>query len=140
MRCEELMSRDIACVTGDDDVVTAARLMKDKDIGFLPVCDETNKAIGTLTDRDVTIRVVAEGKPTSTKVREVMTTEVVSCSQDDDVDDAARLMAQHEVSRILITDGGKPVGVISLGDLASQDEDDAGDTLAAVKEGVEQHP
>jgi CBS domain-containing protein len=115
--------------------------MKDKDIGFLPVCDEGGKAVGTLTDRDVTIRVVAEGKDASTKVLEVMTTEVVSCSIEDDVDDAARLMAQHEVSRILITDAdGKPAGVISLGDLASQDEDDAGDTLAAVKEGVEQHP
>ena len=128
-------------MTGQDDVLAAAKLMKDKDIGFLPVCDEGGKAVGTLTDRDVTIRVVAEGKDASTKVLEVMTTEVVSCSIEDDVDDAARLMAQHEVSRILITDAdGKPAGVISLGDLASQDEDDAGDTLAAVKEGVEQHP
>lgn len=140
MRCEELMSRDIACVAGDDDIFTAAKLMKDKDIGFLPVCEQGGKAIGTLTDRDITIRCVAEGKPASTKVSECMTTNVVCCAADDDVDEAARLMAQHEVSRILIMDAGKPVGVISLGDLASEDEDDAGDTLAAVKEGVEQHP
>jgi CBS domain-containing protein len=134
------MSRDVACAKPDDDLVTAAKLMRDRDVGFLPVCDGEGKAVGTLTDRDIVIRALAADLPNA-KLRDVMTAEVISVKPGDEVDRVVQMMVQHEVSRILVCDdGGKPVGVISIGDLAIHDEEEAGETLAEVKEGVEEHP
>jgi CBS domain-containing protein len=118
MRCDEIMKRDIECVGLDDTVKDAARKMRDEEIGFLPVCDESNKPIGTLTDRDIAIRVVAEDKPSTTKINDIMTSPPVACRASDDLLEAVRLMREHQKSRIMCTDdNGQIVGVISLSDI-----------------------
>ena len=139
MRCEEIMKGDVSTVSRDATVQEAARLMLDDDIGFLPVVDGSGNVVGTITDRDIAVRLVAPGLPgDSIRVHQVMTNKVVTCKRSDDLKAAQERMKQSKVSRILaVDDKGAPVGVISLGDLAErQDEGAAGSTLREVKEGV----
>jgi predicted transcriptional regulator len=139
MRCEEIMKGDVCTVSRDATVQEAARSMVDDDIGFLPVVDGSNRVVGTITDRDITVRLVAQGLPAdSIRVHQVMTNNVVSCKRSEDLTIAQELMKESKVSRILVLNNdGSPAGVISLGDLAErQDEGAAGSTLREVKEGV----
>ena len=122
MRCEEIMKRELACVFPEDTVQTAASLLRARKVGFLPVCNGELGVLGTLTDRDIAIRVVAEGKSATTLVEEVMSNDCVSCRPEDDLQIAERLMADHQVSRIMCTDGDERlVGVISLSDIAQHE-------------------
>jgi len=133
MLCEEMMKSDIECVTPTDTVEKAAARMRDLNVGFLPVCDQANKVIGAITDRDIAIRVVAARKAGSTPVQDVMTREVISCRPGDDVQKAQQLMAQNHKSRIMCIDkSGKLMGVISLSDIAQQDGEMASETLRQV--------
>jgi CBS domain-containing protein len=124
MRCEEIMKANVECLSESDSVQTAARKMRDLNIGFLPVCDKDNRVVGTLTDRDITIRCCSNDLPVGkTHVNEVMTKEVIACRPDEDIDTAERLMAEHHKSRLVITDRvGVLTGVLSLSDLAERDE------------------
>jgi CBS domain-containing protein len=136
MLCQEVMKREVHCVSLKDTVEEAARRMRDANIGFLPVCDQAKKVIGALTDRDIAIRVVAAGKPTTTPVEAAMTRQVVACRPSDDLEHAQGLMAEGQKSRIMCLDAdGHLVGVISLSDIA-QHEDDAraSDTFRQVTE------
>src|SRR6187402_1817775 len=103
MLCEEIMKRDVKCLTVEDTVQTAAQKMKQTNIGFLPVCDNGKKVVGTVTDRDLSLRVLADNRPASTKVGDVMTREVVACKPKDDIQKAEQLMAQKKKSRIVCT-------------------------------------
>jgi CBS domain-containing protein len=135
MRCEEIMQRQIEYVSLQDTVERAAERMRDMNIGFLPVCDPGRHVLGTLTDRDVAIRIVADRRPSSTHVGDVMTREVVACRATDGVERAEQLLVERKKSRILCTDDrGRLVGIISLGDLARvASEDEVGGTLRGVK-------
>jgi len=133
MRCEELMKKDVRFVSPRDTVEDAAIRMKDHDVGFLPVCDQSRKVLGTLTDRDIAMRVVAGKKPSSTFVEEVMTDEVIACRPEDDVQDAQLVMAENHKSRIICCDpDGRLLGVISLSDIAQHAGDTASETLRDV--------
>jgi len=134
MRCEEIMKHDVVCVSQDDAVLKAADKMRKENVGFLPVCDRSGVVIGTITDRDITIRVVAEGlSPSTTLVRSVMTNEVIACRPNDDVHFAEELMGQKHKSRILCTDDkGRIQGVISLSDIALWDSERALQTMQQV--------
>lgn len=123
MRCEEIMKRDVVCARESDTVQSAAQRMRDENIGFLPVCDDDDRVLGTITDRDICIRVDAEGKSADEcLVSDVMTREVVSCRPHDDIAEAERLMGQHHKSRIVVCDEeGRIQGVISLSDIAERD-------------------
>ena len=136
MRCEEIMKRDVHCVQPTDPVQAAARRMRDANIGFLPVCDSSRKVLGAITDRDIALRIVADGRPPTTAIGDVMTREVVACAPGDDVRRAEELMATHKKSRIMVTDEqGGLVGVISLSDIAQRDTArTAGRTVRAVSE------
>ena len=136
MRCEEIMKRDVECVSPRDTVEDAAARMRDENIGFLPVCDQSRKVLGTLTDRDIVIRLVAAKKPASTFVEEILTKEVIACRPEDTVRDAEKAMAKNHKSRIMcVDDGGRLVGVISLSDIAQHDRAGrAADTLRGVSE------
>ena len=124
MRCEEIMKRDVEYVAPKEQVEVAARRMRDQNVGFLPVCDASRKVLGAITDRDIVIRVVAERRPPTTAVADVMTREVIACRPDDDIERAEQLMGQHHKSRMLCTDEqGLVVGVISLSDIAQVEED-----------------
>lgn len=135
MRCDEIMSRDAKCVSPDDSVQKAAGLMRDEDIGFLPVCDEDRRVIGVVTDRDITIRAVAEGQ-LDFKVQDCMSEDVLSCAPDEDVLLAEDRMQRAQVSRVVCCDaGGRLLGVISIGDIARQTDDaHAASTLREIKQ------
>jgi CBS domain-containing protein len=136
MKCEEIMKRDIECLSPRDSVEAAAMRMREQNVGFLPICDQSKKVVGTLTDRDIVVRVVASKKPVSTPVENIMTKEVVSCRPHDDLQRAQQLMAQHHKSRIMCLDeSGRVVGIISLSDIAQHvDGALALDTLRQVSE------
>jgi CBS domain-containing protein len=122
--CKEIMKQSVQCAMADDTIQAAARKMRDANVGFLPVCDSSFRVLGTLTDRDLALRVLAENRPLTTKTGDVMTREVVACRPDDDVLRAEQLMAQHHKSRVLCTEAdGRLVGVISLSDIAQSEED-----------------
>jgi CBS domain-containing protein len=119
MRCNELMKTDVAFVRPSDEVKRAADLMRSRNVGFLPVCSDEKKVVGVITDRDIAVRCVADGKPATTQVREVMTREVVACRPDDDVKAAELAMTRHRRSRILcLGDHQYLLGVISLSDFS----------------------
>src|SRR5262245_5026201 len=113
MLCKQIMKRDIACVSTFEPVQAAAVRMRSDNIGCLPVCDDLGRVGGTITDRDIAVRVVADDRPAETLVDEVMTREVIACSPSDDVHRAELLMGKYKKSRIIcVDDDGHPVGVI----------------------------
>jgi CBS domain-containing protein len=136
MRCDEAMTEEVETVGIGDSVMHAARRMRELDIGFLPVCQSDGMPVGTVTDRDIVLRVVAEGRPGSTAVQDVMSSDLVCCRPDDELGDAERMMRVNQVSRVLVVgDDGRVAGVISLADITRADgEPGAGKTLADVKE------
>ena len=123
MKCQDLMKTDVHCAKESDTVQSAARKMRDENIGFLPVCNESGRVVGTLTDRDVAIRLATEDRRSDEcRVDEIMTREVVACRPSDDLAQAERLMATSKKSRIVVLDqGGELRGVISLSDVAERD-------------------
>jgi CBS domain-containing protein len=133
MRAEELMSQAKCCTPGDT-VRDCAKLMKEESIGFVPICED-DKPIGAVTDRDLAIRVLADGKSPDEKLASFMTREVISCRLGDDVNEVERLMRDHRKSRVMVCDDqGKLRGVISLADVADAESDDStGETLQQVK-------
>src|SRR5947209_20322388 len=113
MRVSEVMTRQVECTRPDASLQEAAAKMKSLDVGPLPICDNDRLA-GMITDRDITVRAVAEAlDPKTTKVRHVMTKNILYCFEDQDVDEAARLMQEHQVRRLLVLDRDKRlVGII----------------------------
>jgi len=137
MQLSEIMTRGVEVIAPDASVKEAAAKMKQLNIGPLPVCDG-EQLIGMLTDRDITIRVVAEGcDPTTTRVCEAITPDVVYCFEDQEVQEAARVMEQHQIRRLPIVNHDKClVGIVALGDLAVRTNDQklAGEVLERVSE------
>jgi CBS domain-containing protein len=122
---QELMSSNPKTVQLDQSIVDAARMMRDEDVGLLPVV-ENDRLVGTVTDRDITIRVVAQEKdPESTSVREIASTDLVTVDPQQDLDEALRLMAQHQVRRLpVVEEDGRLVGIVAQADVA-RDADDS---------------
>jgi len=138
---EEIMTRNAQVIAPDANLQEAARMMKNLDVGGLPVCDG-EKLCGFLTDRDITLRAVAEGQdPANCKVSDVMTRQIHWCYADEDVDKAAKLMKDNQIRRLMVLDRDKKLcGIVSLGDLAVEGDDDefAGDVLESVSEPASQ--
>jgi len=133
MRVEEVMSEATAC-RETDSVRDCARLMRDQDIGFVPICDAKGAPVGAVTDRDLAIRVLADGRPLDVGVSAVMSRDVIACKAGDDVQKATDLMRHERVSRVMVCDAqGKLLGVIAFQDLAEESEEEAGETLQEVK-------
>jgi CBS domain-containing protein len=135
MLCKDLMKTEVECVAPEDTAGAAARRMRDEEVGFLPVCDQTGAVIGTLTDRDIAVRLVAEDLSAETPVVDIMTAEIVACDPNDSIEQAQSVMGQAKVSRILCIAGGSDrlVGVISLSDIAQLEQGDrAAQTLREV--------
>jgi CBS domain-containing protein len=136
MQVKSVMTRGAECIGPASSLQEAARKMKDLDVGVLPVCGDNDRLAGMITDRDITVRAVAAARdPRTTTVKDVMSLEVVYCFEDDDVQEAARLMKEHQIRRLVVLNGDKRlVGVVSLGDLAVEtgDEHLAGSTLEKV--------
>jgi CBS domain-containing protein len=137
MKLNEIMTREVEVVHPDDSLQTAAQKMRYRDVGFLPVCDG-DRLVGVLTDRDIALRATAEGvNPKTSLSREWITTPIVYCFDDQDVEEAAQLMREHQIRRLVILDRGNKrlVGVVSLGDLATNvEERQSGKVLQEVSE------
>jgi signal-transduction protein with cAMP-binding, CBS, and nucleotidyltransferase domain len=134
MRVEELMSEAQGCEQGTS-VRECAKLMKEQNIGFVPIIDAARQPMGTVTDRDLTIRVLAEGRSADEAVEQFASSGLVSCRMGDDVREAERLMRERRVSRVMVCDeDGKLQGIISLADIVDATSDEAaGETLQQVK-------
>ena len=135
MQVNEAMSSDVKIATPDQSIRDAAKMMAELDAGVLPV-GENDKLVGMITDRDIAIRAVAAGKPPTTKVRDVMSSEVKYCFEDDDLDDVAENMADIKVRRLPVLNREKRlVGIVSLGDIALFDgAGSAGSALCVISE------
>jgi CBS domain-containing protein len=120
------MTAKPCAIDADKTVEYAAKMMRDEDVGFAPIV-QGDRLVGTLTDRDVAVRVVAEGKdPKSTKVRDVASTQLVTLDPQQDLDEALRLMAKHQVRRLpVVEEDGRLLGVVAQADVAR-----AGDSAA----------
>jgi CBS domain-containing protein len=120
----EVMSSNPCAIDADKPVSYAAKMMRDEDVGLAPIV-EGDRLVGALTDRDIAIRVVAEGKdPASTLVRDVASRDLVTIDPEQDLDEALRLMAQHQVRRLpVVAEDGKLVGVVAQADVARQSDD-----------------
>jgi len=115
----DLMTSNPCSIDADKPVSYAAKMLRDEDVGVAPIV-EGDKLIGMLTDRDIAIRVVAEGKdPEQTTVRDIASKDVVTIDPQQDLDEALRLMAQHQVRRLpVVEEDGKLVGVVAQADIA----------------------
>jgi len=131
---KDLMSRDVQVISPDETIKEAAQQMHKGNFGMMPV-GENDRMIGTISDRDIVIRAVAEGKDPSTKVHEVMSEGIVWAYEEDSVDDAVKLMSDHQIRRLPIVNADKRlVGIVALGDLAveSADIEIAGEALSDI--------
>ena len=118
MHVNSCMSKDVRITSPAQPIREAARLMKEIDAGFLPV-GENDRLIGMITDRDIAVRAVAEGKGPDTPVRDAMTSEVHYCFEDDDIETAAAQMSELQVRRLPVLNNDKRlVGIISLSDIS----------------------
>jgi CBS domain-containing protein len=123
-RIGDLMTDSPKTVSADQSVVDASRAMRDDDVGLVPVV-EGERLVGTVTDRDIAIRVVAEERdPRSTTVRDIASTDLVTVDPDQDLDEALRLMAEHQVRRLpVVEEDGKLVGIVAQADVARHGDD-----------------
>jgi CBS domain-containing protein len=117
----ELMTADPCTIDADKTVTYAAKMMKDENVGIAPIV-EGDRLVGTLTDRDIAVRVVAEGRdPQSVKVRDVATRNVVTIDPERDLDEVLNLMARHQVRRLpVVEEDGRVVGVVAQADVAEE--------------------
>jgi len=138
MQLKHIMTLNPECIHPDATLQEAARKMRDLDVGPLPVCGDDDRLAGMITDRDITVRAVAEGKdPRTTAVRQAMTEDIVFGFEDQDVDDAARMMEQRQIRRLVVLDRDRRlVGIASLGDVAleSGDRTRTGEILHEISE------
>lgn len=139
MKLQELMTRQVVQIAPEETVAVAARRFAQYNIGSLPVCSAEGTLKGLVTDRDLVTRCLAAGKlPEQTKVREVMTTGVISAAPDMDVGAAAHLMGRHQIRRLPVVEQGQLRGMVSLGDLANREESvyDATGALADISSNI----
>lgn len=118
---KELMTRDVKVITPDKSIQEAAKMMRDGNFGMLPV-EENDRMIGAISDRDIAMRAVAEGRDFSTtKVRDVMSTGIAWAYEDETVEEAVAIMSERQVRRLPVVNRAKRlVGIVALGDLASE--------------------
>lgn len=141
MRVSEIMSRDVRIADPEMSIREVASTMEQIDAGFMPV-GENDRLVGTITDRDIAVRAVGHGLGPETRVREVMTHDIKYCFEDDDVSDVAQNMAEIQVRRLPVVNHDKRlVGIISLGDIAIDDDndDDAEIALSGISEPARMH-
>jgi CBS domain-containing protein len=130
----EIMTAGAECATVGETLMEAARKMRDLDVGALPICGEDNRLKGMLTDRDIVVRCIADGRdPGSVKVEELAEGKPVTIGADDSVEEALRTMSSHGVRRLPVIEGHDLVGMVSQADIARNLPDDKiGDLVEAI--------
>ncbi|KJR44727.1 CBS domain protein [Desulfosporosinus sp. I2] len=138
MKVREVMTANVDYAAPNSTVVELASMMKKNDIGSIPIC-EGQKVIGIVTDRDIVLRAVAEGKTIENRsAKEVMNSKVVTVTPDQDVHEAADLMATYQIRRLPVVEKDKLIGIVALGDLAIEKIhiNEAGDALSDISQGA----
>jgi len=132
----EIMTKDVTTVTLQDNVYEVAVKMRDWNVGVIPVVNENNDCIGVITDRDIVIRGLAEKREGSAKIEQVMTRDIVFGQPEMTADEAAKLMAKHQIRRLPVVENNKLVGIVAIGDLAVRQvlQNEAGEALAEISE------
>jgi CBS domain-containing protein len=135
-KARDIMSPDCTCVGESETLLDAAKKLAELDVGALPICGEDDRLKGMLTDRDIVVKALAQGKdPASTKAAELGQgdSKTVTVGADDPIDEALRTMIDHKVRRLPVIDGHRLVGVISQADIATNiDEERVGDLVEAI--------
>jgi CBS domain-containing protein len=139
MNIREVMTPNPRTVSPNDSIQNAACIMRDEDAGAVPVVDN-GRAVGIVTDRDIVVRVVAEGGQLNRPVRDIVTGNLVSATPDMSTREAAELMSEHQIRRLPVVENERLVGIVSIGDLAVKEGKDGriGDTLQHISEGVKE--
>jgi CBS domain-containing protein len=134
-KIKDLMSNEVECCTLLDNVYEVAVKMRDWNVGAIPIVDD-EKLVGMITDRDIAVRGVAEKRPGSTKVEDIMSDVLITVTPETTSKEAAELMAKHQIRRLPVVEGEKLVGIVSLGDLAVRKLTDsqAGMALSEISE------
>jgi CBS domain-containing protein len=139
MRLRDVMTPNPRTLAPNATVQEAARLMRDEDTGVVPLV-ENGRPVGLITDRDIVVRAVAEGSGLDRPVRELATDTLVTAEPDMSTREAAELMGQHQVRRLLVCEGERLVGVASIGDIAVKEGKDrrVGDAIQEISQGVKE--
>jgi CBS domain-containing protein len=120
---KEVMTRDVRACEPNATVADAAKVMAQEDVGPVPIVED-GRLIGIVTDRDIVVRVVAEGRdPNATTVSEIASTELVTVSPDDDLDEALKLLAERQIRRLPVVEGDRLVGIVAQADIARLGKD-----------------
>ena len=140
MKLKELMTRNVVTVNPEESVAVAARMLSRYNIGSMPVCSREGRLLGLVTDRDLVTRCMASGGTGDMKVRDVMTSSLVTASPDMEAGLAAGLMGRKQIRRLPVVENGRLCGMVSLGDLANREEcnPDAADALGEICTNISQ--
>ena len=138
MKVREVMTSPVDWVTSDTTVIEVAQMMKKDDVGSIPICQD-HQLIGLITDRDIILKVVAAGGNTNNILaKDIMSTDIISVSADQEVHEAANLMSKYQIRRLLVLDADRLVGIVAIGDLAIEKIyiNEAGDALSDISRGA----
>lgn len=139
MKVRDLMSQNVQWVDPNQSLEEVAKILSSSNIGSVPICHD-NQVLGMVTDRDILVRAIANGKdPKTTKVNEIMTKEVLSVSPDTDIHQASDLMAEKQIRRLPVIENNQLVGYLAIGDIAIQSihVNEAGEALSSISEGIQ---
>jgi len=138
MNIREIMTTGVSTAAPDTTVEEIATIMKREDVGAIPIVED-DELCGVLTDRDIVVRCVAEGKnPADTRAEDILSEDLHVIEVDDEVEAAAELMSRHQIRRLPVVEDGRLIGILSIGDIAVKEGDDrtSGDTLQGISQGV----
>ena len=137
MKVRDIMTTGIETASPDTSLQEIARMMQREDVGAIPIIDGDELA-GIITDRDIVVRCIAAGKdPADTEAEQILSGDLETAEPDDDVQEASRIMSQRQIRRLPVCEGGRLLGMISIGDIAVKEEEDrAGEALQEISQGV----
>jgi len=141
MKVNDIMTADVTVAERETTIEEIATFMRDENVGAIPVVDEDNELEGIVTDRDIVVRCIANGRdPAECRAEDIMSEGALSVESDADVEEAARLMADRQIRRLPVVENGKLVGMLSIGDVAVKQGDDdlSGEALQEISQGVKQ--
>lgn len=136
MKVKDIMTTNVQCANQSTTLEEVANKMKSLNVGSIPVCDSGNRLLGIVTDRDMVVRGLSQGLQSQAIAKDVMTVNPVTVSPDTDVNEATRLMSEHQIRRIPVVENGTLVGILAIGDMAVRDRltDEAGNALSSISE------
>lgn len=129
MKAKSLMTKSLIVAKENNDIYTVSNIMKENDIGFLPIADNNNKIIGVITDRDIIVKIIANK---DTKIKNYITKNIIYCNINDTIDNILSLLTKYKIKRLLVEDSMKLVGIISISDILNTEHNDK-DKLSIIK-------